>query len=1081
MALPIMKTPNEFIDYYYNKLKIDLGNDNIKLSKTGLMGFLLNILGNTQFDNKRYYDALFIESFPALSQDDKNLRFHANTHGYIIPMAQAATITNGAFLLNLPLLPTPSAGLLSRTISFGSSSTSVSVNSPIELDVKGIIYTVDTSYLILAKIVTGNIISYYYEATSRLSKVNGGVQISSPTIPIINAHQYSSSTHSETIPFYPDRSHYSITLSLKPTEMVYEITALTIDPTINNAAPTIMKVDTNKGMYNGIDNVIFYSILPNNSILIELGSGVKGAKILEGTVISITVKTTIGALGNIASPGIQDAKISTASSISSTVAIVTDTYSNSSVVVTNVELLKFLSPNIVSAYGGVDSLTGPSLQDGLLRHIQTRDSIISRIDYDNILFNKFKYYAVSFNKSKLSNNTISLHVPLFDNYTNLISTSTVNFTKFEFEAVVFNDVVSGNRSTYEPIKTINAIPYISPFYYKYDFLFNSYFAYILDQTKTYTDSSVISKDHTGLSVSIAVSELPNITLSLTYNHNSTAPYTIITISSYEDITRYLGAGYTSIKFTNLNFGYTTGTPSIPKSVNHISNIIKLSGIQSVLDVQLAADTVATTISLLSTVNFPLVGSVIIGTEDITYTGKNDIMNTLTGITRGANNTTISLHAFNTPVFDITIDNSKIEFILGQITSSLFNSMTAISTSLTIVDSSLFPPVGSVIIGTEEISYTGIVSNLLNGITRGVNGTVATTHAIGDTVREKRSSVAPTQSEIVGIFTDPTQIEVTLNNVDTIANTGFSNTYIFEVVQAINVNDSLQIKQYNLNGILSGVSVQVAIGAAVLTVTSTVGFPAVGILRIDNEEISYTALTTTTFTGLTRAVNGTVETVHLIGSKVVQITSIELSVPVIAQSEYIANLNVSENIISNYHSLSLPANRAISDDVQLRLLNTSYISLSFLKLMVSNGASYVSSGATALQINAPNGLLFPLKVSLSLILNRATITSTSANIISDIDSLTLTIAQELSNKFTGTRIRVSDADVIFLAKQIPYVDDANVTFTDSSMVPVNISKNEINVLPEVQTLSMMTKLERVDYIPVLWHWDINNISVSYVVS
>jgi len=155
------------------------------------------------------------------------------------------------------------------------------------------------------------------------------------------------------------------------------------------------------------------------------------------------------------------------------------------------------------------------------------------------------------------------------------------------------------------------------------------------------------------------------------------------------------------------------------------------------------------------------------------------------------------------------------------------------------------------------------------------------------------------------------------------------------------------------------------------------------------------------------------------------------------------------------------------------LNTSSLTLPFLQQTVTNGSLYTN-------INAPNGLLFPLKVSISLLLNTLLITSAAADVSSDIEQLKLTIAEALTTKYTNTQIRISDADIILLAKAISYVDDANVTFTDSSTIPVNIANNEINVKPINSIIQTMSKADRISYNPVLWHWDINNIVITYTV-
>ena len=67
-----------------------------------------------------------------------------------------------------------------------------------------------------------------------------------------------------------------------------------------------------------------------------------------------------------------------------------------------------------------------------------------------------------------------------------------------------------------------------------------------------------------------------------------------------------------------------------------------------------------------------------------------------------------------------------------------------TTGITLADPSQFPDSGTnfVLIGTEEISYTGInSSNELTGVTRGVRNTTAASHGAGDTVTSTANYVA----------------------------------------------------------------------------------------------------------------------------------------------------------------------------------------------------------------------------------------------------------------------------------------------------------------------------------------------------
>ena len=83
--------------------------------------------------------------------------------------------------------------------------------------------------------------------------------------------------------------------------------------------------------------------------------------------------------------------------------------------------------------------------------------------------------------------------------------------------------------------------------------------------------------------------------------------------------------------------------------------------------------------------------------------------------------------------------------VGAFTTTLSGAINASATTgITLADPSQFPSSGTnfVLIGTEEISYTGInASNELTGVTRGVRNTTAASHGAGDTVTDASNYVA----------------------------------------------------------------------------------------------------------------------------------------------------------------------------------------------------------------------------------------------------------------------------------------------------------------------------------------------------
>jgi len=94
--------------------------------------------------------------------------------------------------------------------------------------------------------------------------------------------------------------------------------------------------------------------------------------------------------------------------------------------------------------------------------------------------------------------------------------------------------------------------------------------------------------------------------------------------------------------------------------------------------------------------------------------------------------------------------------VGAFTTVLSGDIDASTTSITLNDASQFPSSGTnfVQIGTEEISYTGISTNTLTGVTRGVRNTTAASHSSGATVTDTSNFVAWGEAASGDLVVDP---------------------------------------------------------------------------------------------------------------------------------------------------------------------------------------------------------------------------------------------------------------------------------------------------------------------------------------
>ena len=96
-------------------------------------------------------------------------------------------------------------------------------------------------------------------------------------------------------------------------------------------------------------------------------------------------------------------------------------------------------------------------------------------------------------------------------------------------------------------------------------------------------------------------------------------------------------------------------------------------------------------------------------------------------------------------------------VAGEATTTLVNSINAVqTTAIELTDASQFPTSGTnfLQIGTEEISYTGITSNVLTGVTRGVRNTTAAIHNAGVTVTNTSDYIAWGEAASGDLVVDP---------------------------------------------------------------------------------------------------------------------------------------------------------------------------------------------------------------------------------------------------------------------------------------------------------------------------------------
>ena len=451
-------TPEQFEMFYFEQLKTELESSDLSISKVGLVGLFLHILGNLQYDTKNYYDGLFKESFPITSTNDSNLAQHSILFNYSNKLAQAAQI-NGTLQFDFLNLPQKLNSVVKRELIF-----------------ENIAFQVDSiPYKILSKntitIDTVNNVDYY-----RIETINTAneqiIQPISPQYPeasLINCNQIELEELVYAIPIYPYDTYYQIEIEL--TDLFISDLIVTVKE-YNTTNHISYNISQNKTFAISSDNIIFYSLFTRNGIntlLLELGSG-KHGKYIPNSELKLSIFKTKGVLGNIGTQTISGGGFS--GTIQLTDYNIAGDIVNSSSNLINPNT--FLKINIIEATAGKDPYVGNTLRRNLVEFIQSRNNLLNELDFRNILSKYFRYNDFNFKKLAFQDNIIGLYVAFLNRLGQPEYTATANIPIVDFEIAKIDDIY-----IYEPELIIAEEVFVSPFLYIYDLILNIYKAYLI--------------------------------------------------------------------------------------------------------------------------------------------------------------------------------------------------------------------------------------------------------------------------------------------------------------------------------------------------------------------------------------------------------------------------------------------------------------------------------------------------------------------------------------------------------------------------------------------------------------------------
>jgi len=185
------------------------------------------------------------------------------------------------------------------------------------------------------------------------------------------------------------------------------------------------------------------------------------------------------------------------------------------------------------------------------------------------------------------------------------------------------------------------------------------------------------------------------------------------------------------------------------------------------------------------------------------------------------------------------------------------------TTVTVDSTAEFESVGTITIGTENITYTGKTATTFTGCARGADSTTPAIHL--DDAAVTRSSKWYNITRTSGAYSTT----ASENWTSTVIGGVLVMTNNFDKPQYWELTNGTPLSSTKMQDLTNWPSLTLLDGAITSTsattdidVDSTDDFPTSGTFKVDSEDISYTGKDATTFTGISRAQNGTTGATHL---------------------------------------------------------------------------------------------------------------------------------------------------------------------------------------------------------------------------
>lgn len=195
------------------------------------------------------------------------------------------------------------------------------------------------------------------------------------------------------------------------------------------------------------------------------------------------------------------------------------------------------------------------------------------------------------------------------------------------------------------------------------------------------------------------------------------------------------------------------------------------------------------------------------------------------------------------------------------------------------------------------------------------------------------------------------------------------------------------------------------------------------------------------------------------------TQYVVSVPLIEKNEYIRDTKFYSNLIQNYFKdIRLKENRMISDEVQFRFLNTYLCESKFNEHLFKQ--EYF------------NDIYLPFKLEIRLTFSKFEVVTSNLNVNNIVAKIHIALSKFLLDNTTGTRLKFYKSKLVDIAFNFEGVKAVNVKLKDTNDQEILIDGLETN--EKDIFLKQIEKSLYLEYCPIFWWFDLNNIKFDTVI-